>query len=287
MNQPLVIVGHNVVMRRIAQEISAASASEVPVLISGESGVGRRLIARTIHGRSARHDGPFVPVNCACLPESRLEAELFGHAGDGATDARSEMRGRLDAASHGTIVLREVGCLTERLQGRLLRFMETKEVQRVGSVRVVPTDVRLISITRRRLAHAVADNRFRADLFYRMNVIHIEVPPLRERRDDVPALFRYFMCIHAARLGRPVASLTPDALGCLADYDWPGNVRELKAVAEQLVLTREPGGGGVDALRTEILRRSSWRIGARLSPPPVSPYSDRVRLVPDARAAGV
>jgi two-component system response regulator AtoC len=160
-------------------------------------------------------------------------------------------------------MLQDVGYLSWRLQGRLLRYLETHMVQRIGSTRSTPSDVRLMAITHRRLVHAVGNQSFREDLFYRMNVIHIEVPPLRERCEDVPALLRYFMCVQSTRLGRPVADLTPDALSCLTEYDWPGNVRELKEVAERLVETSTSERIAVDALPPAIVRRSMSRTMAR------------------------
>jgi DNA-binding NtrC family response regulator len=264
MSRPLVIVGHSAAMRRIAQEISAAAASNVTVLIAGESGVGRRLIARTIHDRSTRHAGPFVAVNCVCLPDARLESELFGHAENGGNGRDPYIsRGRLEAADGGTIVLQDVGYMSWRLQGRLLRYTETHMVQRIGSPLSTPADVRLIAITHRRLIHAVSNQAFREDLFYRMNVIHVEVPPLRDRVEDVPSLLRYFICVQSARLGRPVIDFTSDALSCLGEYDWPGNVRELKEVAEKLVETSTSDRVGVDDLPAGIVRRSMTRTMAR------------------------
>jgi two-component system NtrC family response regulator len=242
----------------------------VTVLIAGESGVGRRLVARTIHERSMRTGGPFISVNCLCLPDARLESELFGHAETATTRdhhisrGRFELsRGRLEAADGGSLMLQDVGYLSWRLQGRLLRYIETHIVQRIGSTLSTPSDVRLMAITHRRLVHAVGNQSFREDLFYRMNVIHIEVPPLRERCDDVPALLRYFMCVQSTKLGRPAADLTLDALSCLTEYDWPGNVRELKDVAERLVEASTSDRIAVDALPAAIVRRSMSRTMAR------------------------
>ena len=275
MNRPLVIVGHSPAMLRIAEEIEVASASDVTVLIAGESGAGRRLIARTIHDRSARHAGPFVSVNCVCLPDARLESELFGDVHDSADGHGYTGRGRLEAADGGTIVLHDVGYMSWRLQGRLLRYTGTRHIQRAGSAQLMSSDVRLMTITNRRLVHAVASRAFRDDLFYRMNVIHIEVPPLRERCEDVPALFKYFQCVHAARLGRPVIDPTPDALNCLTEYDWPGNVRELKDVAERLVETHSTSERvSVDELPATIVRRSMSRTVARWGSTQVHPSSE-------------
>ena len=266
MTRPLVIVGHSAAMQRISQEVAVAAESNVTVLIAGESGAGRRLIARTIHDRSARHAGPFVSVNCICLPDARLESELFGDSQNG-TDSRDAyscpVRGRLEAADGGTVVLQDVGYLSWRLQGRLLRYTEAREIQRLESAKPVTSDVRLMAITQRRLVHAVANQVFRDDLFYRMNVIHIEVPPLRERTEDISALLRYFLCVHAARVGRPVLDFTSDALNCLTEYDWPGNVRELKEVAERLAQTHTGERVGADDLPPAIVRRSMSRTVAR------------------------
>ena len=257
MTRPLVLVGHSAAMRRITEEVTQAAASNATVLITGESGVGRRLIARTIHDRSPRIDGPFVSVNCACLPDARLESELFGLV-EMRTPAREPYgsRGRLEVADGGTILLHDVSYLSWRLQGRLHRFVDTGMVQRIGSSLSVASDVRLIAITHSSLMHTVRNRVFRDDLFSRITVIHIEVPPLRERYDDVPALFRYFMSVQAARLGRPAAELTSDAQSCLIEYDWPGNVRELQELADRLAETTTADRIGVDDLPAPLVRRS-------------------------------
>ena len=194
-------------------------------------------------------------------------------------------RGRLEAANRGTLVLQDVAFLSLRLQGRLLRFLETKEIQRVGSVHLTPSNVRIIAMTQRRLIHAVTNKAFREDLFYRLNVIHIEVPPLRERREDVAALVRYYLCVHAARLGRTMIDLSEDAMNCLTEYDWPGNVRELKDVVEELAITHTSATAGVDALPEDIVRKTwspsgPWRSAA-------ATVADRALRVRDGRRAGI
>jgi len=274
MSRPLVMVGHSAAMRRIAQEMTAAAASNLTVLISGESGVGRRLIARTIHERSSRHTGPFVSVNCVCLPDTRLESELFGQV-DSSSAGREPYtsRGRLEAADGGTVVLQEVGFLSWRLQGRLHRFVDTHMVQRIGSSLSTRSDVRLVAITHRSLLHTVGFQPFRDDLFSRINLIAIEVPPLRDRSDDVPGLLRYFMCVQSARSGRPLAELTSDALSCLSEYDWPGNVRELKDLAERLAETTTADRIGVDDLPLAVVRRSMSRTMARWGARATEPVS--------------
>jgi DNA-binding NtrC family response regulator len=261
MSRPLVIVGHSPVMCRIADEIAAAAQSNVTILIAGESGTGRRLIARTIHDHSPRHTGPYVLVNCISLPDARLESELFGDA-PGADGRPSPMVcGRLEAANGGTLVLQDVGYLSWRLQGRLLRHTDARASQQPALP--LSPDVRLMAITNRRLLHALANQAFRDDLFYRLNVMHIEVPPLRERTEDIAALLRYFFCVHAARLGRPIPGLAPDALNCLLEYDWPGNVRELKELSERLVQTVTADRVGLDDLPAAVVKRSMSNTVAR------------------------
>jgi transcriptional regulator with PAS, ATPase and Fis domain len=273
MHRPLVMVGHSAALRRIAEEVTEAAASNVTVLLEGEGGVGRRLIARTIHDRSVRYQGPFLSVNCVCLPDSRLESELFGQA-ETSIGGREQYgsRGRLEAANGGTVVLQDVGYLSWRLQGRLQRFVESHLVQRIGSASSTPSDVRLMAVTHRGLVHAVTNHAFREDLFSRIAVIHINVPPLRERADDVPALLRYFMAVQSARLGRPAADFTSDALSCLSEYDWPGNVRELRELVERLPQTTTSDRIGVDDLPPALVRRSMSRTMARWGgSPPTSP----------------
>ena len=271
MNRPKVMVGHSAAIQRITDEITDAAASSLTVVVAGESGVGRRLIARTIHDRSERQQGPFISVNCVCLPDGRLESELFGHGETGVPGRDQYSRSRLEAADGGTLVLQDVGYLSWRLQGRLHRFVDTRMVQRIGSAQSIRSDARLVAITHgSSLMHAVRYQPFRDDLFSRINSIQIEVPPLRDRCEDVPALIRYFMCVQSARLGRPCAELTSDALSCLTEYDWPGNVRELKELGERLAQTNASERIGVDDLPPALVRRSMSRTMARWggSPPP-------------------
>ena len=268
MTRPLVVVGHSAALRRIADEITEAAELDATVLITGESGVGRRLIARTIHDRSPRQSGPFISVNCVCLPDARLECELFGHAETAPVREPWSSRGRLEAADGGTIVLQDVGYMSWRLQGRLHRFVDTRVVQRIGSPQSTPSDVRLIASMQSSMVHTVRNRVFRDDLFSRITVFHIDVPPLRDRCDDVPALFRYFISVQCARLGRPVAELTSDAQSCLTEYDWPGNVRELKELAERLAETTTSDRLGVDDLPAALLRRSMSRTMARWNAKP-------------------
>jgi DNA-binding NtrC family response regulator len=248
------MLGASAAMRAVEREIAVAAACGAKVLITGESGVGKELVAQLIHTRGQRSTAPFVPMNCAGLPDTLLESELFGHVRGSFTGAYRDKRGRLEAAHKGTIFMDEIGEMSLRMQAMLLRFMESGEIQRVGADRSLPPlDVRVIAATHRDLVSRVADQSFREDLFYRLKVIHIEVPPLRDRRDDIPLLLRHFLQTFSNMHQLPVPEITPEALRRLMTYDWPGNVRELKNVAERLVV----GGGrdgraDVGSLPTEI-----------------------------------
>ncbi len=236
-DKPAVLIGSSLGIRQVREEIECAARSNAKVLITGESGVGKEIVARLVHERSHRARGPMVTINCAGVPDSLLESELFGHVKGSFTDAWRDKRGLLESASGGTVFLDEIGEMTLRMQALLLRFLETGEIQRVGCDRQAQTvNVRVITATHRQLLDQVADKTFREDLFYRLNVVHIEVPPLRERRDDVPLLLDYFLKHFSEKHGRPLPQLGPEAIASLSDYDWPGNVRELRNVTERLVL---------------------------------------------------
>ncbi len=224
-------------MLELALEIDRVADSDAKVLITGESGVGKELVAQAIHGRSPRAAHAFVTVNCAGLPETLLESELFGHVKGSFTGAYRDKTGKLDVGDKGTVFLDEIGEMTLRMQGLLLRFLETGELQKVGADggnRSV--DVRVITATNRNLAEMIGQSQFREDLFYRLNVIHLHVPPLRERRDDIPLLVDHFFGT-MRRNGHPQA-ISPEALTALTEYSWPGNVRELQNVIERLVVNR-------------------------------------------------
>ena len=248
-----VMLGTSAAMRAIEREIDVAAGCSAKVLITGESGVGKELVARLIHQGSARRAGKFVAINCAGLPDSLLESELFGHVRGSFTGAYRDKKGWLEAAHGGTIFLDEVGEMSLRMQAMLLRFLETGEIQRVGSERALPPlDVRVIAATHRNLAQCVKDRTFREDLYYRLNVVHIEVPPLRERRGDIPVLLNHFLSMFSAAHRLPVPEVAPDALQRLASYEWPGNVRELKNVAERLVVGSRSGRIETSVLPSDI-----------------------------------
>jgi DNA-binding NtrC family response regulator len=253
MEKTVVMVGVSAAIRGVEEEIEHAARTDAKVLITGESGVGKEVVARSIHQRSARSSAPLVTINCAGFPDSLLESELFGHTKGSFTDASRDKRGWLELAHGGTIFMDEVGEMSPRMQALLLRFLETGEIQRVGSERPTPRlDVRVIAATNRRLLDAVGEKTFREDLYYRLNVIHLEVPPLRHRREDVPVLMDHFLRVFATTHGTPLRELASATRDCLAQHQWPGNVRELKNVAERLVLRASPGPIEIIELPQEI-----------------------------------
>jgi transcriptional regulator with GAF, ATPase, and Fis domain len=231
------LTGRSAEVAALEQEIDRVARSDAKVLVTGESGVGKEIVARAIHSRGPRASHVFAPVNCAGLPETLLESELFGHVKGSFTGAYRDKPGKLETAHMGTIFLDEVGEMTLRMQGLLLRFLETGEIQKVGadgSGRIV--NVRVIAATNRDLREMIKQGTFREDLFYRLNVIHIVVPPLRDRREDIPVLANEFLTQFAGgRAG--ITSVSPEAMKALTEYSWPGNVRELENVIERLVVT--------------------------------------------------
>jgi two-component system NtrC family response regulator len=244
------LVGASPAMRFVHEEIDRIATSDAKVLVVGETGVGKELVARAIHQGSGRAERPFVPVNCAGLPETLLESELFGHVKGSFTGAFRDKPGKLELADRGTIFLDEIGEMTLRMQGLLLRFLETGELQKVGGGRNDGrVDVRVVAATNRDLRDMIGQGTFREDLFYRLNVIHLRIPALRERRDDIPALVGHFLSVFTAGHGNgngngngnsrvsAVRAISPDALQLLTAYSWPGNVRELENVIERLVVT--------------------------------------------------
>jgi two-component system NtrC family response regulator len=236
------IVGESAATRTIKDEIANVAASDATVLITGETGVGKELVARAIHRASPRRDGPFVELNCAALPdENLLLSEIFGHERGAFTDAKTLKRGRFELAQGGTFLLDEVSDLSPNAQGNLLRVIETRQFSRLGGLRTLDVDCRIICATNADLAEAVAQGRFREDLFYRINVFPIRVPPLRERAEDIPVLGRYFIQQFAAKYRRTAANFDDAAMRLLCAYSWPGNVRELRNFCERLAIrTRKP-----------------------------------------------
>jgi DNA-binding NtrC family response regulator len=236
-----VLVGDSAVTRALRDQIAGAARTSAKVLIQGETGSGKEVVARLIHAQSARRAGPLVTMNCSGIPETLLESELFGHTRGSFTGANRDTTGLLRQAHRGTLFLDELGEMSIRMQAVLLRFTESGEVQQVGADRPAGiVDVRLITATHRDLRAQIAAGAFREDLYYRLNVIQIQVPALRERGDDILTLTRHYLEKSGAAHGLPVPMLTPDVAQLLVAYSWPGNVRELKNVTERLVL-QEPG----------------------------------------------
>jgi DNA-binding NtrC family response regulator len=253
--QPTNLVGASAAVQALQEEIHYASRCDAKVLITGESGAGKEIVARLIHDGSLRRRSPLVTVNCAALTETLLETELFGHVRGSFTGAYRDRLGAFEQAHRGTVFMDEVGETTPRMQGLLLRFMETGEIQRVGSDQVQNrVDVRVIAATNRNLMEGVAAKTFREDLYYRLNVIHLRVPPLRERKEDVPLLLNHFLESFARQYGVEVPRISASALETLVEHPWPGNVRELKNIVERVVIRHQSGEVDRADLPLEVLR---------------------------------
>ncbi len=231
------LIGESPALKRALLRLEkAGKSSSATILIYGETGSGKGLLSRYLHAHSARAAGPFIELNCSAIPEQLLESELYGHEKGAFTDAKRFKKGLFELADGGTLFLDEIGEMTAGLQAKLLHVLETRTFRRVGGSADITADVRVIAATHRDLPKAVAEGRFREDLYFRLNVVPIEVPALRDRPEDVTALAHHFIALFCRELGRPAAKLHPDALRALLDYPWPGNVRELKNVIERVVL---------------------------------------------------
>jgi transcriptional regulator with PAS, ATPase and Fis domain len=286
-NGKINLLGSSPAMMELKEEIEQVARSDGKVLITGESGVGKELVARSIGASSLRADAPFVPVNCAGIPETLLESELFGHVKGSFTGAYRDKPGKLEMAANGTIFLDEIGEMTLRMQGLLLRYLETGEIQTVGADRVaMAANTRVIAATNRVLRDLIAQGQFREDLFYRLNVIHLVVPPLRERREDIPLLIDHFLQtlvnknsgngsrhgVNGSGYGTIVRGISPQAVQTLTEYSWPGNVRQLQNAIEKLVVTG----------RREIIEIDDLPMEFRISQPSgVRPRRERRRTIVD------
>jgi DNA-binding NtrC family response regulator len=247
------IVGQHGEMQKLFRTIDQVAATASTVLITGESGTGKELVARAIHRRGPRREKPFVAVNPAAISDSLVESELFGHEKGAFTGAYQRKPGRFELAQGGTLFLDEIASLKPEMQAKLLRVLQERELERVGGTRTIRLDVRIVAATNLDLRRAVDGGTFRADLFYRLNVVPITVPPLRERRSDVPLLVEHFVDRYNAELGKRIEGLTPEALAALQEYPWPGNVRELQNVVERSVALVESGRIGLNDLPTDVL----------------------------------
>src|SRR6516164_9161357 len=230
------IVGQSAALREVLEQVETVATSDATVLLLGETGTGKELIARALHLRSHRKARPLVKLNCAAIPSGLLESELFGHERGAFTGAITQKMGRLELADRGTLFLDEVGDIPLELQPKLLRVLQEREFERLGSTRTTKVDVRLVAATHRDLEAMMAENQFRSDLYYRLNVIPIRIPPLRERPEDIPVLVRYFVEKFARRMGKRIDTIPADAMEALERYSWPGNVRELENLIERAVL---------------------------------------------------
>jgi len=263
------IVGKSEPLQRVLAMVEKIADTESTVLVTGESGTGKELIARALHYNSRRSERPLVTVNCGAIPEQLLESELFGHVRGAFTSADAAREGRFTAAQHGSIFLDEIGDMSPNLQVKLLRVLQEKTFEPVGSSETQHADVRVIAATNQDLPRLIEEKRFREDLYYRLNVLPLEVPPLRERRDDIPLLVRYFMQRANRERREPVESVSEEALEALCRHPWPGNVRELENTLQRMVLLDGDGKLGVDDLPPQVAQ-----------PPPVTvPTAPRL---PDA-----
>jgi two-component system, NtrC family, response regulator AtoC len=258
------LVGVSPAILALGQEIEGLARSNTKVLITGESGVGKEVVARSIHANGPRSARPFAAVNCAGIPETLLESELFGHVRGSFTGAYRDKAGHFEMADRGTIFLDEIGEMTLRMQGILLRVLETGEIQKVGADRLgTSVDVRVLASTHRNLRAMVSDGTFREDLLYRINVIHLKIAPLRERREDIPLLAQHFLDRFASRGDRIVRSISQPAMDLLVQYEWPGNVRELRNVMERISVTGRTEMAEVEDLPLEIRRPAFHHAGPR------------------------
>ena len=277
------LIGESVAMKKVYDLIETVSPADTTVMIRGESGTGKELIARAIHSNSRRRFFPIVTVNCGALPQGILESELFGHERGAFTGAQYQRKGKLELADGGSLFLDEVGNIEMKTQMDLLRVIETKQFSRVGGNQVIKVDFRVICATNKDLEKAVADGTFREDLYYRLNVFTVVVPPLRERKSDIPVIAAYFVRKYAQAMGKSIHAISPEAMDLLIRYDWPGNVRELEnAIERAIVVGRSPAilpgelpiqvndrgkgptGGSLAAMEKEYIRRvleeNGWNI---------------------------
>lgn len=267
------IVGKSAAMQEVIKVINRVATTDANILLTGESGTGKEMVARVIHSKSQRSEKPFIPVDCAALPENLLESELFGYEKGAFTGATSIKRGLLEAAHEGTLFLDEIGDMPYILQAKLLRTLQERVVRRLGSNKFLPIDIRIISATNRDLKKAVQEGAFREDLYYRLNVIHINIPPLRERNEDIPLLAIHFLKRFNSLHRKDVTSISPEAMSALEDYPWLGNVRELQNVIERAVIMRDKGMVELEDL-PENLRVSEFKdVGGSADYEPLSQRS--------------
>jgi transcriptional regulator with PAS, ATPase and Fis domain len=250
-------------MRRLIEMLPRVAESESTILLQGETGTGKELVARAIHGLSPRRDGPFVAVNCGALPDTLLESELFGYKAGAFTGATRDKPGRFALARGGTLFLDEIGEISPPLQVRLLRVLQEKQYEPLGGTRTETANVRVVTATNRDLAALVESGTFRQDLYYRINVMRLELPPLRNRREDVPLLVQHFVTVFNAVQNKRVLGVSPDVLGVLSAHDYPGNVRELQNIIEHAFVLLHEGQIELEHLPTELVPTQLRPAGGR------------------------
>jgi DNA-binding NtrC family response regulator len=258
------IVGNSPALKQVLNLVRTVAPGDSTVLLLGETGTGKELIARAIHSCSPRKDRPFVKLNCAAIPTGLLESELFGHEKGAFTGALTQKIGRLELANQGSLFLDEIGDIALDLQPKLLRVLQEREFERLGSTQTKKVDVRIVAATQCDLEEMVVEKQFRLDLYYRLNVFPIKIPPLRERREDIPLLVRYFVQQFARRMHKIIGRISPQTMDMLASYTWPGNVRELQNVVERAAILYESG---------QLSIKKSWLAGECLqTEPPAQPF---------------
>ena len=256
------IIGHSAALHRLTEQVRLVAPSKATLLLEGESGTGKELIAQAVHQVSPRSRGPFVAVHCAALSENLLESELFGHERGAFTGATERRLGRFEAADGGTLFLDEIGEITASTQVKLLRFLETRTIERVGGGKPITLDVRLVAATNRNLERMVAEGKFREDLFFRLNVVRLVMPPLRERADDIPLLLAHYLKFFAKENGTPPPNLEAGALRTLCAYSWPGNIRELRNFCENAVVMHRAGKLTEYDLDPRYRENAPWPAGS-------------------------
>ncbi len=249
------ILGTSPQIQTVRDIIKKVADTDSTVLILGESGTGKELVAKELHRQSSRSGNPFIPINCGAIPEELLESELFGYEKGAFTGAIATKIGRFEAADKGTVFLDEIGDMSVGLQVKILRVLQEREFERIGGRKSIKVDIRIIAATNQDLERAVAEKRFREDLYYRLNVIPISLPPLRERREDIPLLATHFLETISTKKNKKVTGIDPEAMKILEEYDWPGNVREMVNLIERLVVLKENGTITVDDLPASILKK--------------------------------
>jgi transcriptional regulator with GAF, ATPase, and Fis domain len=280
------IVGGSDPMKAVFTIIEKAALSDAPIIIFGESGTGKELVARAIHDRGKRKDGPYMQLNCAALNEALLESELFGHVKGSFTGAFRDRAGRFEAADGGDLFLDEIGDIPLSIQIKLLRVLETRQFERVGENRPIETNVRIITATNRNLLELIDQKRFREDLYFRINVIPIHLPPVRQRKDDIPLLVNTFISRLALRTGKNLRGLTREALNCFMEYPWPGNVREMKSALEYAFTVVDREAIDIDHLPPQMLAQPSPVAAAAIPEPANTGNRQRQALIDALQATG-